>query len=585
MHQKNKPAIKKTGQQQVVSRQKEGTEKISNKRFLFPAVILLITFLAFLPALKNDMLLTWDDQAYITNNDLVKNLSMQNIVRIFKEDKGLYANYHPLTTLSLAINYKFSGSGSIGYIATNLFIHLLNTLLVFIFIYLLTKQRLEIALVVSLLFGIHPLHVESVAWISERKDVLYSFFFLLSLICYLKYTRERNWLMYAVSIALFFFSLLSKAMAASLPLVLLVTDYYLHRKLNIKNLLDKLPYFALALVLGLYAIHIQSEGKAIGSITFPLGLRILHVCYGFIMYIIKTIIPAGLSAFYPYPYPLLNSSWVLDNTPPVLFITFTGTIIVLALSVIIYLRNRSSAQTIVSGLLFYSATLIMVLQFIPVGRAIMADRYAYLPSIGLFLIAGYFFDKFYKKKKSRVIAVTLLSIFTVILFFLTLQRTSVWRNDETLWADVIGKFPNDNRVKIAYANRSMYYERIKKYDLALKDLLTITALNPKDDNILENIGKIYGQNMNDLATSLIYLEKAYEANPMNLEVLKDLGTAYGIAGDARKSIDYSLKGLAIQPDDAFLLMNTGIGYQNLGDPVKGKEYIDRAIRIDPSLKH
>lgn len=584
MNQKNKQVTKKKTQPQVVSVQTAGARKISNKRLIFPAIILLITFLAFSPALKNDMLLTWDDQAYVTNNDLVKSLSSQNIIRIFKEDKGLYANWHPLTTLTLAINYKFSGSKSTVYIATNIFIHLLNTLLVFAFIYLLTNKRLAIALVVSLLFGIHPLHVESVAWISERKDVLYSFFFLLSLIAYLYYTKKKNWLMYVVSVVLFFFSLLSKAMAASLPLVLLVTDYYLNRKWSIKNFLDKVPYLAMAIVLGLYAIHIQSSGNAIGRITFPAGLRILHVCYGFMLYIIKTIIPAGLSAFYPYPYPLLNSSWVLNNTPPVLFICFSGTLIVLALAVIIWLRKLSSSRTIIAGLLFYTATAIMVLQFIPVGRAIMADRYAYLPSIGLFLIAGYFFDKYYEKKRTRIIAVALLSLFAGILFFLTWQRTSVWKNDETLWSDVIGKYPNDNRVQIALINRALYYEQIKKYDLALKDNLEVVELNPKDDNTLERIGKIYGKNMNDLTKSLTYLERAYEANPNNLEILKDLGTAYGIAGNAQKSIDYSLKGLAIQPHDAFLLMNAGIGYQNLGDTVKSKEYIDEAVRIDPTLK-
>ena len=583
MNQKKKP-VKKPGQQLPITRQTTGTKKISNKRFLIPVIILFITFLAFLPVLKNDMLVTWDDQAYVVNNDLVKSLSVQNIVRIFKEDKGLYANWHPLTTLSLAVNYKFSGTVSAGYIATNLIIHLLNTLLVFVFIYLLTKKRFEFALAVSLLFGIHPLHVESVAWISERKDVLYSFFFLLSLICYLNYTRRQNWLMYGLSVVLFLFSLLSKAMAASLPLVLLVIDYYINRKWSFKNLLDKIPYFALALVIGFYALHIQSESKAISSITFPLVSRILHFCYGFILYIGKTIIPAGLSAFYPYPYPLINSSWVMDKNPPVFFVTLIATIIVLMLAVVVWLRKPSSARAIISGLLFYSATIVMVLQFIPVGRAIMADRYAYLPSIGLFLIGGYFFDKYYKIKKSRILAVTLITIFAVIMFFLTWQRTSVWRNDETLWGDVIDKYPNDGRILIAYTNRAIYYEHLKKYDFALKDYLTIVGVNPKDDVNLERIGKIYGQNMNDLAKSLAYLEKAYEVNPKNLEVIKDLGTAYGIAGEGRKSLEYSLKGLAIQPDDAFLMMNTGIAYQNLGDLAKGKEYIDRALKIDPGLK-
>ena len=230
-------------------------------RSLVGAVILVLTFTAYFPSLQNSLLKAWDDQDYVTNNDLVKSLSANNILKIFREDKGEYANYHPLTTLSLAINYHFSKDNPYGYHLTNLLLHLLNTLLVFIFIYILTQKKTEIAAVTALLFGLSPIHVESVAWISERKDVLYTFFFLASLISYQRFLKRSDWKLYAASLVLFLCSLLSKAMAASLPLVLILIGFMEKRRWSWKLLPDKIPYFILAILLGLYAVMIQAEGK------------------------------------------------------------------------------------------------------------------------------------------------------------------------------------------------------------------------------------------------------------------------------------------------------------------------------------
>ncbi|MCX6268418.1 MAG: hypothetical protein NTW16_13835 [Bacteroidetes bacterium] len=357
-------------------------------RWILIAVILTVTLMAFYPSLQNGLLKTWDDQAYVTRNELVKSISPGNIVKIFKEDKGLYANYHPLTTLSLAINYHISKEDPFGYHFTNLLLHLLNTLLVFIFIYLLTKKNLLIAGVSSLLFGLSPVHVESVAWISERKDVLYAFFFLASLISYQHFFKKQDWKFYILSILLFLCSLLSKAMAASLPLVLILIDYLEKRRWSWKFLTDKIPFFLLAILLGIYAITIQAEGNAMGAVTFPLGMRIFHACYGFSAYILKILIPTGLSAFYPYPYPLINSAWVTNDTPAIFYLTFILTVAIFCFSIYCIISNRKNLEIPGFGLLFYAVTIALVLQFLPVGRAIMADRYAYIPSIGIFSHAG-----------------------------------------------------------------------------------------------------------------------------------------------------------------------------------------------------
>jgi len=552
-------------------------------RPLLVAVILLITFAAYFPSLNNDLLKTWDDQAYITNNTLIKTLSAESILKIFKEDKGMYANYHPLTTLSLAVNYHFSKEEPFGYHLVNLLLHLLNTLLVFVFIYFLTRKNLEIAAVAALLFGLNPMHVESVAWISERKDVLYAFFFLASVVSYQQFLRRSDWKWYALTLFLFLCSMLSKAMAASLPLVLILIGFMETRRWSWKLLPDKIPFFIIALLLGLYAIRIQAEGNAIGSITFPLGMRILHACYGYALYILKIFIPVGLSAFYPYPYPLINASWITNTMPPVLYITLPVTLVIFIFSLWALASGKKTLQAAGFGLLFYGVTIAMVLQFLPVGRAIMADRYAYIPSVGLALIPAFIASLLYAKKNWRTPVIVMLALYAGFLFYQTRQQTRLWKNDGTLWSNVIDLYPADSRVTLAYSNRAQYLQSEGKPKEALQDMLLVAQWNPKDDNALDRIGRIYGKDMHDLQGSIRYFQMAYQLNPKNLDAIIDLATVYGMTGDFNRSLEFSLKGLEIDKNDAALLYNAGITYSNLGQVKLGKDYMDRAIKTDPSL--
>ncbi|MEI7896217.1 MAG: hypothetical protein WCJ26_04225 [bacterium] len=546
--------------------------------------ILAVTFIAYFPSLQNNLLKTWDDQAYVTNNELVKSFTASGIARIFKEDRGMYANYHPLTTLSLAVNYAISGKSPLGYHLTNLLIHLLNTLLVFLLVYRLPGRKVFAAAVVALLFGIHPLHVESVAWVSERKDVLYVLFFLGSLLSYQQYLEKSNgWKWYALALLFFACSLLSKAMAASLPVVLFIADYLNSRKWNVKTFLDKIPFFILAIGFGILAMKIQAEGKATSSDLFALSSRIVHAGYGFTVYIVKIIVPTGLSAFYPYPYPLVNSSWVLDKTPSILFVTMLSTLILWTLFFIYLFRTKAKSSPFIFGFLFYAATIALVLQFIPVGRAIMADRYSYLASIGIFILIGFLADHFHAQNKYRTAVISVIAIYAGILAVMTFERTKVWKNDETLWSDVIAKYPNDNRIMLPVANRANYFYVEKRMPEALKDYLLAASINPSDDVVLEKIGRIYGKEMNRMDSALFYFQKAYEKNNKNFDVLTDLGLVYGMRGDLKNSLDYSLQALKINSEDPALLTNIGITYQNLGQPEKAKPFLEKSEKLNAAL--
>jgi tetratricopeptide (TPR) repeat protein len=529
------------------------------------------------------MLKTWDDQAYVTNNTLIKNLDGTSIIKIFKEDRGLYANYHPLTTLSLAVNYHFSKDKPFGYHLTNLILHLFNTFLVFLFIFYLSKNNLIIASVSSLLFGLNPIHVESVAWISERKDVLYSFFFLASIIAYQKFLQKSDWKLYALSLFLFLCSMLSKAMAASLPLVLILIGFIETRKWQLKLLLDKIPYFLIALALGYYAVTIQAEGNAIGSETFPLIRRVLHAGYGFSVYIFKILLPIDLSAFYPYPYPLLNSGWITNTIPSSFYITLLTSISIFCFAVFAILSKHKNLNILGFGILFYAFTIALVLQFLPVGRAIMADRYAYIPSIGVFFIIGYFANQAFVSKTKRAIAIAVVVLYSGFLLIGSFKQCQVWKNDETLWSQTINIYPNDNRIALVYENRALYYQILNKPKEALSDFLKVAEWNPKNANILHLIGKIYGKDLNDLAASMKYFEASYLLQPQDLNLIQDMATAYGIKGDFAKSLEYSLLGLKVDPKNAFLLYNAGITYTNMGQIDLGKQFMKEALEVDPSI--
>ena len=220
-------------------------EKKSSK-WIYAFAAVVITAIAFFPSLSNGFT-NWDDEVYVINNENIREFSWEKIKYWF----GAYhhGNYHPLTMVSYMWEYSISELNPSIYHINNYILHLLNTALVFFFIYKLTDKK-EVAIIVATLFGVHPMHVESVAWISERKDLLYSVFYLSTLIVYLGYKHSPDWKKYLLLLVLFVASLLSKSAAVVLPIVLLLIDYYQQRKLTIKLIIEKIPLFALSIVFG-----------------------------------------------------------------------------------------------------------------------------------------------------------------------------------------------------------------------------------------------------------------------------------------------------------------------------------------------
>ncbi len=410
--------------------------------FALPAfwmvVIAITTFIAYIPALKGTIT-NWDDMVYIGANPYIKSLSAKNIAAIFSEN--FMGNYHPLAMLSLTIDYQINKLDPFVFHLVNILIHIMNSIMVLLVLKRLTG-KLEIAVIAALLFGVHSLHVESVVWLSERKDVLYTFFYLLSLYSYIRYIPKREQKWFGLSLLFFLLSCLSKGQAVTLAITLFLVDIFMGRKwTELKILMEKVPFLIMALIFGIVAFKAQAGADATIMANFPIQQRVAFASYGLIMYILKLFYPFALSAYYPYPIigdvgevPLIYWLCILPAIGFILLMFFTW--------------KRS--KTLFFGIGFFLVNIVLLLQLLPVGRAMMADRYAYIPSIGYFFLVGYYLtDRKYIKVKQVTWAIV--AVYTVILMFLTFQQSKVWLNSNTLWSDAIAKNP---RIPVAWYNRA-----------------------------------------------------------------------------------------------------------------------------------
>ncbi|MGA2508560.1 MAG: hypothetical protein ABSF80_13915, partial [Chitinispirillaceae bacterium] len=271
------------------------------RTFFCCSIIAGITFIAFLPSLNNGFT-TWDDDIYVVNNPDIKGFTPRHLARIFSS--SYVSNYQPLAMLTYMAEYRFFRLNPKVYHSTNLILHIINALLVFALFYGLSGRRIT-GLLVGLLFAVHPLRVESVAWIAERKDVLSGLFYFLSLIFYVRYIKGKNRKFYWFCLVSLVLSLLSKPMAVSQPFVLLCIDYLFRIKLDKKSIRDKVPFIAVAAIFAAGALLTQKA--ALPGSGYDVISAIQGICvpfYGIIFYLVKSAFPVHLCAFYPFPAAL-----------------------------------------------------------------------------------------------------------------------------------------------------------------------------------------------------------------------------------------------------------------------------------------
>jgi tetratricopeptide (TPR) repeat protein len=564
-----KQNLKTTSKKPLPTKPAFKKEVIKNKQinwaaYIALAVLLLITWFLYKPTLGYDFT-NWDDPVYVLENPNVKKLNGETVKYFFSNSSA--SNYHPLTMLSLALDYKAASKQKTAskntqelsasrFHATNVILHLLNVILVFAFAFQLSRKRLIVATITALLFAIHPMHVESVAWIAERKDVLYTLFFMAGLIAYLKYIDQKSLLYLLLTLILFILSLFSKPSAVVFPLVILAIDYFKERGFSIKVWLEKIPFFVLSAVFGIITVIIQSKDAIAKIETFSMFQRLMFAAYGSITYLYKLIVPVKLSAF--YPYPTLNEAGYI----PVIF--YLSPIIVLILAAIVYYSARHT-KVIVFGFLFYIFSLILVLQFVSVGSAIMADRYTYVAAIGIFFIAAWYVDRSFAIKEGNLYKFRWPIAAVLILFIgfsgnAAIKQVKVWQNSETLWTDVISKYP---QADVSYKNRANYYGKLNLTDKALVDYNIYIKLKPNDPAAYSNIGNIYGLN-NQIDKSLDAYSKSISYDSVNADTYLNRAITYARAKQFELSINDYNKALSLKPGILEVYMNRSYTLLEMG---------------------
>jgi protein O-mannosyl-transferase len=549
---------------------------ITNKyKWLILAGIAIITLLVYSPIFK-DNFLNYDDNIYITNNHDIHSLNFNNLKTFFT--KTYDGQYLPLTMTSFAVDYKIGGLNPRIFVFNNLLIHILNSFLVFGLAMLLIKSLksakndliqkgynpILISSISAILFSIHPVNVESVAWIAERKSVLYVFFFLLSIIFYIKYLKEEKYRFYNISLLLFMFSLLSKGVAVSLPLSIIALDYLFSRKLLSKKvIIEKIPFFIFSFIFGI--ITLNGQGKEIVRIDNSFINHLAFASYGFVNYVFKLILPINLSAYYFCPNKATLLQWFC--------FVFLLIIFLLAMR---YRKRISLSRFSVFAFCFYLANIVFLIQLIPLGNVLMADRYIYVSSISFFLLVAMFVVQLAGKFKMIYL---LLGISIIFYGFTAHQRLKVWRNSMAFWNDLIEK--NDH-LPFAWFTRGLYKEEIGDMEGALNDFNAAIQIHPNYKEAYYEMSHV-SLNKGKKQLALDYVAKAIHLDPEYQEAYVLRSSIKKENGDYAGAIDDLSKAILIKPDYAFAYFNRGNIYGEKGDLKSALADYDKTINISPDF--
>ncbi|MBK7762079.1 MAG: tetratricopeptide repeat protein [Bacteroidetes bacterium] len=564
MSKKNKVAKSTPSIVSVASHATE-TSSGSNFKNLFLWVVLAITFFTFIPSLQNGFV-NWDDDVNIYENKNIQSLDNENIKSIFTSD--VIGNYNPLPILTFAIEYHFFGLDPKPYHTTNLVFHLLCVFFIF-----LISKRLGLsnwaAALIALLFGIHPMRVESVSWVTERKDVLFAFFYVWALYQYIKWIQstEKKPLTYVGILLLFTLSLFSKIQAVSLPLSMLAIDYLMKRPMKINLLIEKIPHFLLSLTFGLIGIYmLKSQGSLDESNTYFTFIDRLFIgAYSFIVYLIKWIYPYEMSPLYSYPNKL---TWIF----------YAAVIPIAAILYGMWKLYTQDKKAYVFGFLFFVVNIIFMLQILGAGQGFLADRFTYIPYIGLFFITGYVYDHFRENPKWKTLIHAGLFMYLMVLLISTYNQQSIWKDGDTMWTHVL---KTESKTPLPYRNRAIYYRSNKMYKQAMEDFKGAIAIKPQASTY-NSIGKLYFDT-GETANALDNYNKAIELDSKNSEYLTNRGVAFASMGQFEKALPDLNAGIKANPEMSNGYLNRSLLYLKMNNYELALNDYNEYIKRNPKV--
>lgn len=565
---------------------------------------------------KNHPFIVCDDPVYITENPSIQQgITPASIAWAFTT---MYANFwHPLTWLSHMLDVELFGLNPGGHHLMNVFFHVANTLLLFLVLQRMTKTLWQSAFVAAL-FALHPLHVESVAWASERKDVLSTLFWMLTMGAYVFYVEKGTLVRYLAVVSFFALGLMAKPMLVTLPFVLLLLDFWplgriypvqsiqsahaetpssplpsrkqqkkhtkgttkktpqpksqqsvAHspRRVLIALIMEKIPLLLLSAGASVVAYIAQQEGGALGLASeYPLGARIGNALVSYTAYIWKMIWPVNLSVWYPHPGML--PPWHVLGAACFL-IVITG----------LALWNITRFPYVTVGWFWYIGTLVPVIGLVQVGGHGMADRYTYVPLIGLFVMIAWGIPDLFKKYPYRhqITVVTACFVIT-FLSIMTWQQLQLWKDDVTLFTHTL-KHTKDNH--IAEKALGIAFSRQGKWDEALRHLTRAYELYPHDKDLHLCLGNVYSS-LDRSERAIAHYREALRIDPGFAKAYFNLGNVYAQMGKREDALISFSKAIELNPHDAEAFYNMGCVFFSLARFDKAISCFREAIRIRPA---
>jgi protein O-mannosyl-transferase len=532
-------------------------------KFAICFALVAITFAVFGQTLGHEFV-NYDDPVYVSENPRIHaGLNGQSVAWAFTHSHS--HNWHPLTTMSHMLDWQMFGAKAGLHHLLNVFLHSANAVLLFLLLQQLTSSMWRSAFVAGV-FAIHPLHVESVAWIAERKDVLSGFFFFLTLFAYVAYTRKPNIGRYLTMSILLACGLMSKPMLVTMPAILLLLDYWPLNRFEessvTKLIIEKIPLLVLSIG-SAAATLIAQRGDIVQIAHLPLSWRATNAVSVYLIYIWQMIWPAKLATIYPHPGPL-----------PIWQTAGAAALLALITIAVVVLRKRR--PYLVTGWFWYLIMLVPVIGLVQVGSQAHADRYTYLPQIGLYIAITWAVVESFPYRR-EVLAATG-SIVIALFAWRAAIQTSYWHDTERLWNHT---FAVTGRNDIAHFNFGEFLLTRHRLDEAIAEFQTPLASNPLDPDVNFQLGSALMEK-GEFESAARHFENTLKAQPDNPEAETNLGNVLLSSGQIDAAVEHYRNVVRLQPNSALAHYNLGVGLHRLGQLPEAIAHYKEALRIDPN---
>jgi len=518
----------------------------------------------------------YDDTLYVTENEHTQQgLTLANLKWAFATGAASY--FHPLTWLSHMLDCELFGMQPWGHHLTSLLFHLANSVLFFLIMNRMTRSFWPSA-VAAAFFALHPLRVESVAWISERKDVLSMFFWLLGMGAYARYTERPGLVRYLLVTGCFVLGLMSKAMVVTFPFALLLLDYwplgrfegasgaggYLRRGARLA--VEKLPLFALTLAVCLLTLVMQTRGGVIASLeALPLAKRLANVPAAYAFYVVKAIWPSGLAVGYPYP---LERPWWLIASALALLLAITGGV----------LWQAKRRPYLPAGWFWFLGTLVPVIELVQAGSVPYADRYTYIPLIGLtMMVAWGGADVAARRWVPRPAVASVVGVVLAALTLCAIIQTSHWRDNTTLYTHALRVTKGNH---LAHKNLGVELSDQGRYQDAVNQYVKAALIRSNDADLHYNLGNALGE-LDQWDDAVRMYERALKIDAEHVPTYYNLGNAYAERNEYERAVDLYTKAFEHDPEHTGAVVNLGNTLAMLGRPEEAVQYYRKAIELAP----